>query len=57
MEFHELLPAVTFEVPDQERSKSSCCDALGEPPADAAVAQALADAVSAPGASAPQPPY
>lgn len=42
-----LLAAVEVEVPAQERSKPPCCDELGEPPADAALAQALAAAVSA----------
>jgi predicted transcriptional regulator len=42
-----LLAAVAVEVPDQERTKRPCCDELGEPPADAALAGALAAAVSA----------
>ncbi len=42
-----LLAAVAVEVPDQERTKPPCCDELGEPPADAALAEALAAAVSA----------
>ena len=42
-----LLAAVEVEVPAQERSKPPCCDELGEPPADAEVAEALAPAVSA----------
>lgn len=42
-----LLAAVEVEVPAQERSKPPCCDELGEPPADVALAQALAAAVSA----------
>lgn len=42
-----LLAAVAVDVPDQERTKPPCCDELGEPPADAALAEALAAAVSA----------
>jgi len=42
-----LLAAVVVEIPAEERSKPPCCDELGEPPADAQVAQALAEAVSA----------
>ena len=42
-----LLAAVVVEVSAEERSKPPCCDELGEPPADAALAEALAAAVSA----------
>ena len=42
-----LLAAIEVAVPAQERSKPPCCDELGEPPADVALAQALALAVSA----------
>jgi len=42
-----LLAAVVVEVSAEERSKPPCCDELGEPPADAQVAEALAAAVSA----------
>ena len=42
-----LLHALAVEVPAEERTKPPCCDELGEPPADAAVAEALAAAVSA----------
>ena len=45
-----LLAAVAVAVPAEERTKPPCCDELGEPPADAQVAQALAAAVSALGA-------
>lgn len=42
-----LLAAVAVAVPAQERTKPPCCDELGAPPADAALAEALAAAVSA----------
>ena len=42
-----LLDALAVEVPADERTKPPCCDELGEPPADAEVAEALAAAVSA----------
>lgn len=42
-----LLSAVAVKVPAEERSKPPCCDELGEPPADAQVAQALAAAATA----------
>lgn len=42
-----LLDALAVEVPADERSKPPCCDELGEPPANARLAEALAEAVSA----------
>jgi hypothetical protein len=42
-----LLAALAVDVPAEERTKPTCCDALGEPPADAQVAEALAAAVTA----------
>lgn len=42
-----LLNALAVEVPAEERTKPPCCDELGEPPADAGLAEALAAAVSA----------
>jgi hypothetical protein len=48
LDVYELvLAAVAVEVPDQERTKPPCCAELGEPPADAALAQVLAAAVTA----------
>lgn len=41
-----LLAAVAVVVPDEARTKPPCCDELGEPPADAALAEILAAAVS-----------
>lgn len=45
--FYELLAAVEVEVLDQERCKPPCRDEFRKPPADAALAHVLADAVSA----------
>ncbi len=44
-----LAAALAVDVPAEERSKPPCCDKLGQPPADAQVAEALAAAVSAVG--------
>lgn len=41
-----LLAALEVDVPTEERTKPPCCDELGEPPADAQVAEALATAAS-----------
>ncbi len=41
-----LLAALAVDVPAEQRTKPPCCDELGEPPADAQVAEALATAVS-----------
>lgn len=40
-----LLAALEIEVQPSERTKPSCCDEEGAPPADRAAAQQLADAV------------
>ncbi len=42
-----LLAALAVDVPAEERSKPPCCDELGQPPADAQVAEGLAAAVTA----------
>jgi hypothetical protein len=42
-----LLAALAVDLPTEERSKPSCCDELGEPRADAQVAEALPAAVTA----------
>jgi hypothetical protein len=42
-----LLAALAVDVPAEERSKPPRCDELGERPADAQVAEALAAAVTA----------
>jgi hypothetical protein len=42
-----LLSAVAVEVPAEDRSEPPCCDELGEPPAGAQGAEALAAAVGA----------
>lgn len=48
LDIYELLPAaLAVEVPADERSKPPCCDELGQPPADAHLAEVLAAAVSA----------
>lgn len=40
-----LLSALDIEVSREDRAKPSCCDELGEPPADPATAEALAAAL------------
>lgn len=40
-----LLAAVDVEGTLEDRAKPSCCDELGEPPADRAAAEAMADAI------------
>ncbi|HVA61750.1 MAG TPA: hypothetical protein VNG13_14625 [Mycobacteriales bacterium] len=42
-----LLAALAIDVPIDERTKPPCCDELGEPPRDHAVADVLADALEA----------
>jgi len=42
-----LLAAVAVEVPAEDRSEPPRCDELGEPPADAQGAEALAAALTA----------
>jgi hypothetical protein len=42
-----LLAALAVDVPAEERTKPPCCDELGEPPADAQIAEGLAAAVTA----------
>lgn len=43
--YDQLLEALGIDVPDEERTKPSCCDDEGEPPADEKGATELADAV------------
>lgn len=40
-----LLVALEVAVSTEDRAKPSCCDEVGEPPADQAAAEAVADAV------------
>ena len=41
-----LLAALDLAVPDDERQKPPCCDDEGNPPADEAIAQEIADALT-----------
>jgi voltage-gated potassium channel Kch len=43
--YDQLIEALGIDVPDEERTKPSCCDDEGEPPADEDAATELADAV------------
>lgn len=40
-----LLAALDVEMSMDDRDKPSCCDELGEPSADQAAAEAMADAI------------
>jgi hypothetical protein len=42
-----LLTALGIETPEAEREKPSCCDEMGNPPADSQTAESLADAIEA----------
>lgn len=43
--YDQLVEALGIEMPASERAKPPCCDEEGEPPVDAEVANAIADAV------------
>lgn len=43
--YDQLLEALGIDMPADDRDKPLCCDEEGEPPADADVANAIADAV------------
>ncbi len=41
-----ILTALKMELPTDERTKPPCCDELLDPPADQAIAESLADAIT-----------
>lgn len=43
--YDQLVEALGIDMPAGERAKPPCCDEEGEPPADAEVANAIADAI------------